>query len=251
MPEFLDRDYIFSLRMNELVTDTEFTPEGDHQLLVDGTYRYVASETGISHNLTPDVSGNFNTGRLETGAQFPTEFNRSRNIIPTNGSENIGYVGRGIYMTPGAKVRVPSRPRQSINPNAQTDVINQRYPSLSLEFAIKPLKFRKNMNVFYNRGALRVLVSKSRRLVIRPKIGGRTVALRSKKSLKKDSWYHVGMTFQPFRRKAYLYINGELTDTFDLPQGFIRFRNDIIIGPNNLNVKTQSAPLYILSLIHI
>jgi cytochrome c peroxidase len=73
--DFLDRNYVVALRMNELVS---------HVMEADPS-------------TTPDTSGNFNNGKLE-GATFPIEYNGVDEIV--------GFVGQGLYFPENGGVRV-------------------------------------------------------------------------------------------------------------------------------------------------
>lgn len=274
----VDRSYVFSLPMNELF-DILRKPTPDRFGIV-GEYGFFgpnrkpgSTEYHISHDLTPDISGNFLNGELKGLAAFPTEFRRLNNgrysgdayTCSETDNEQTGFRGKGIYF-PDANSSVLLRgvPTAGINPYAVTANFHRSLYGFSMEFAIRfsqnyassaavvNLPVMNKPDSFSVSYQMQAGNSKLNFNFVRPNKSVVTIAVPiSDDYAAQTGWHHVFLraTYSPLHKNTTLTpfldgvaINEGVRKTFY--GNFLGAVSDLTIGPVGSNAKAANGFIY-------
>jgi cytochrome c peroxidase len=234
-------DYAVYLPMNELMTGRgqAFSGGGEFQRI---SGRYVPVRTGrpVSHKLVPDVSGHFHTGLLNAGAHFPQEYFLSvPGALAEYPSEEVGSVGKGVFLQPGGAVFVKSARDANVNPFADAPgslLVNR--PNFTVEV---------DYQVLWDTGGAMALVTREGHWqIVRAADGSlgchfqmqdgsvKTVMTSARLPVSKRSWYRLGMIVAGERLS--FFVNGALVYHREEPWLASRITagaGDIFLGPRS------------------
>ncbi|MEM9463242.1 MAG: cytochrome c peroxidase [Myxococcota bacterium] len=194
--DYLDGNYVLYYGMNQ-------------QVARDGEYQT---------DRTNDTSGNFNNGRLRSGAEFPREFN--------NEDEIVGRHGQAIYFPSNAYVEVDrNQGWDTLQQGVTVDMFVRREQSQS-----------ETVPLFEMSGGVRLFLNAQGRLVARIEDtagSSETLTASSGPAITSNSWVHVAMTYDPVGRGLRLYVDGQEQAAMQTTIGTLRTSGAVTVGPRN------------------
>ncbi len=254
-----DRNFLVYLPMTHAVVQAWELDGGFSPLCraADGRGQPHGLALCLADGVTPDLSGNFQTGVL-TGAQFP----QTRGLL----DENAGVRGgRAVFVSQGNTLTVPAQPTAvPVRPSAFDRLAGEATVELWAHFeALSPsapapscpmessLVWRGNQLVVgldcANRLVASVLVSEGGvgrdvRLTVQTSGDAAVTGLTSQGAVVEGRWYHVAVRVSAAAGRAELLVNGDVLASAPIGGGAGVTRLQAASGPWVLGPYAPSQP---------
>jgi cytochrome c peroxidase len=205
--DFQDRDYIFYLRMNELL----------HRDPKE------SKRTKIVTNVTPDTSGNLLNAGLR-GASFPMEYNGV--------DETVGAHGQAVYFPDGGSARIATTTRfNSIADGFTFEIFVKRLVNLAVDDQ------NRYRYLVHKPGSFNLIMEEGGQIIatVYLNVNGQSVERRSGpvgNPFNLGEWGHAAFTFDARSGVMKVYKDGQLVGQNQFERAQVALSNsDLVIGP--------------------
>ena len=236
--EHLDDNYLFYLRMNEVVRRRHVGETRNDELNEDNT-----ENRRILSWLAADTSGHRNNAFLNGGARFTPDVTTRRELLV---GDTPGFSGRAVYFPYGGSLNIARNPSSHTNP-AGDDALHAELPFATWQFAIKLLFSPvENVGVFRKGQDYRMFLTPSGEITF----AGQSLVNETRTPFfwrtgvmvdADKRWAHVSMRVRRrgadnLRLDVYLHgENGEQHATTEIAgQRIAGSRSDLNIGPPSI-----------------
>jgi cytochrome c peroxidase len=231
--------YDLYLTMSEMMTYRPVPTSRGNDRYYDGKTWTNIGNSPFAQKLTPDISGNFNTARLNADAHFPNEYMESVDRSVASMNQLNGMIGRGVYLAPSGAVQV-AMTKEAHNPNARNlTTLRKAVTGIHVHIAAKALTNLSSfdaINLAKHGSAWRMFVNKDDQFCVSLKAKGlsRSGFCSDKKfPLKSNAWTVYSFNITPAAKKLRISVNGISVESFELTgyEELVAESAPIIIGP--------------------
>jgi cytochrome c peroxidase len=231
--------YDIYLSMSEMMTYRAVPTSRESDRYFDGKVWRTINNSPFSTKLTPDISGNFNTARLNADAHFPNEYMDSIDRSKASINQLHGFIGRGLFLAPSGAVLIETVEKDHIRSAQNLPALRNSKSGINVHLAVKAienLKSFKSMNLAKQGDSWRMFINDDDHYCISLKSKGsphQSFCSQKQFPVRTNAWTVYGFNITPASKRLRLSVNGDTVENFEM-KNFENLESEnspIIVGP--------------------